>query len=34
MMEKETELNKFIEKLKATTGTMEENSLNLYLYSQ
>lgn len=30
MMEKETQLNKFIEKLKATAGIMEEN-LNLYL---
>lgn len=34
MMEKETQLNKFIEKLKATAGTMDENSFNLYLYSQ
>jgi len=29
-MQKETQLNKFIEKLNATVGITEENSLNLY----
>lgn len=31
MMEKESKLSKLTEKLKATAGIAEENSLNLYL---
>lgn len=35
MMEKAAQLNEFIEKLKTTTGIMENNSLNyIFAYAQ